>query len=678
MKDIARQTVPASIRTRALKLEALILYHQKQYHEADAPLISDTAYDSLVAELQTLLHEYPHLSLKTNATSRVGGAPSAAFSKVKHAVRQWSFDNCFTKEELTEWEVRIIKLLTAAGITRRPHYVVEHKIDGLKVVLEYQGGMLVRAATRGDGQVGEDITHTASTITDIPKEIPHKGPLIVVGEAWLPESELKRINAAREIAGEQPFANTRNAAAGSLRQLDPEVTRARKLRFFAYDLERSADGVVALPTTQTGELTYLAELGFVVNTAWKQCTSVDAIDAYRTLSIQKRETLPYGVDGIVIKVDAVMHQDILGYTAKAPRFGIAFKFPAEEVTTTVEDIKLQVGRTGVVTPVAVMKPVLVAGSVVQHATLHNEDRIRALGIRVGDTIVLRKAGDVIPEIVRVIHELRPDGTKAYRFPKRVVECGGDGAIERVPGTAAYRCVVRDSDVLLRQRFYHFISKHGVNIDGLGEKTIDALLEQGKIHTFDDLFTLTADDFLLLPGFKEKSALNAVAAIRQAAKMPLWRLLAGLGIDHVGVTMARLIAGTTHAPEKLVDVSQANLEAIDGVGEIVAASIRTWFQDPQMSAMYWRLLAHITIIHEGTTSTALAGKSFVFTGTLSTYSRDEAGDLVRARGGAVVSSVSSKTDYVVAGTDPGSKVVAAQKLGVTILDESAFTSLLKNI
>jgi DNA ligase (NAD+) len=543
------------------------------------------------------------------------------------------------------------------------------------VVLEYEGGTLRRAATRGDGQVGEDITHTASTITDIPKKIPRTAPLVVVGEAWLPEAELTRINALRIKNDEQPFANTRNAAAGSLRQLDAEVTRARKLRFFAYDVERVSKAGATLPQTQAGELEFLKAQGFAVNREWKRYTTLDAIVKYRDTWIEKRTTLPYGVDGVVIKVDAVSHQDVLGYTAKAPRFGIAFKFPAEEVITVVEDIKLQVGRTGVVTPVAVMRPVLVSGSVVQHATLHNEDRIHALDIRVGDTVVLRKAGDVIPEIVRVITALRPQHTTPYKFPKRVIECGGDGSIERVPGTSAYRCKVRDSDVLLRQRFYHFISKQGINIDGLGEKTVDALLEQGSVRTFADLFTLTRHDFLTLPGFKEKSADNAHRAIEQSRTLPLWRLLAGLGIDHVGTTIARLIATVIPDAQKIAESTHEELEIIDGIGTIVAASVCAWFADAKNKSVYNELQQQLTITHEATKNGVLNGKSFVFTGTLAKYSRDEAGELVRAHGGAVVSSVTKKTDYVVAGDAPGSKVATAQKLGVQVLDEKAFEALL---
>jgi DNA ligase (NAD+) len=523
--------------------------------------------------------------------------------------------------------------------------------------------------------VGEDITHTASTITDIPKRIPDAEPLIVVGEAWLPETELARINRERSRAGEPLFANTRNAAAGSLRQLDPEITRARKLRFFAYDVERHDPRSTNLPHTQAEELAYLAAQGFSVNAEWKHVRSVNDIVRYREIWVGKRASLPYGVDGVVIKVNEVRFQDMLGYTAKAPRFGIAFKFPAEEATTRLIEIKLQVGRTGVVTPVAVMEPVRVAGSVVQHATLHNEDQIKRLDVRVGDTVVLRKAGDVIPEIVRVVIELRPKSAKPYVFPKKVSECGGDGSIERVPGTAAYRCVAKDSAALHRRRLYHFASKHGVNMDGLGEKTIDALMDAGLLSSFDDFYTLTKDDFLALPGFKELSATNAIASIDATRRVPLWRLLAALGIDHVGTTLARLIADAFPTPVKLRAASLESLRAIDGVGDIVARSVHSWLHDPAHEALMDALLSHMRIERPATRGGALVGKTFVFTGTLERYTRDEAGELVLARGGIVSSSLSAKTEYLVVGGEPGSKAQKAQQLGVTVLTEAQFESMM---
>lgn len=670
------QAVPKAEKERAAQLFSLIEYHRKRYHEEDTPEISDEAYDSLVRELASLEAKHPSLKRADSPTVRVGGAPHEAFEKVRHAVRQWSFDNCFGEDELREWDERVKKFLRAGGIADpKPVYVAEHKIDGLKVVLEYREGMLYRAATRGDGVTGEDITHTVRTIKDVPERITDHERLIVVGEAWLPEKELIRINGEREKKGEALFANPRNAAAGSLRQLDPEVTRTRNLKFFAYDVERPDSSAERLPNTQFGELTYLKEQGFAVNSHAKQCRTIEDILKYYHHAVAERTKLPYGVDGVVLKVDQVSYQIILGYTAKAPRFGIAYKFPAEEVTTKLVDIRLQVGRTGVITPVAVMEPVRVAGSVVRHATLHNEDRINELNIRIGDTVVLRKAGDVIPEIVRVLPELRPRGTKPFVFPKTVHECGGDGSIERVPGTAAYRCVAKDSATLHRARLYHFVSKHALNMDGVGPKIVDLLIEHALVSSPDDFFLLEVGDLLGLPNIKERSAQNIIDAIHSASTTTLARLLVSLSIEHVGVTTAELIADTFQTPARLMDASLDALIAIDGVGEIVATSVHSWFKDKDNRALFEALVLRLTLEQTKRTNTELTGRSFVFTGTLARRSRDEAGALVKARGGTVSSSVSKQTSYVVVGAEAGSKADKAEQLGVTILTEAEFEKLL---
>lgn len=664
------------IKNRAKKLALLIAVHQKHYHEEDAPEISDETYDSLVRELEQIEKTHPALKRTSSPTLKVGGGVNRAFSKVTHQVRQWSFDNCFEETELRAWEERIHKLLVAAGVTvPRPSYVLEHKIDGLKVILEYRGGVLARAATRGDGVVGENITHSASTIADIPQRISDTHELIVIGEAWLPKNELIRINAEREKNNEQVFANTRNAAAGSLRQLDPEVTRARRLRFFAYDVERTAATNPKLPTTQTGELDYLTKQGFSVNQEWKLVHTMKDIADYRTTWMNKRASLPYGVDGIVIKVNEVPYQDTLGYTAKAPRFGIAFKFPGEEVTTELLDIKLQVGRTGVVTPVAVMRPVRVAGSLVQHATLHNEDQIARLDIRIGDTVVISKAGDVIPEVVRVLVELRPKNAKKYVFPKTVPACGEDGSIERMPGEAAYRCVAKDSATIHRMHLHHFVSKHAMNIEGVGPKVVDALIDANLVSSFDDFFTLTKDDFLTLEGFKEKSADNAIRSIGAVRTVPFSRVLVALGVNHVGTTIAKLIAKNVRTPQELFVASIEALASIEGVGPIIARSLHTWLHTPTHKKTLEALLNHIVCTEEKHNTGSLSGKSFVFTGTMSRYSRDEAAALVIAHGGVESATVTSKTHFVVVGEHPGTKVEKARVLGIAILDEQAFLTLL---
>jgi DNA ligase (NAD+) len=672
--------IPRDIRARAEELARIIAHHQRRYHEMDAPEISDEAYDSLITELNALREKYPEIRNLTASVEAVGGRPSDAFAKVRHKVRQWSFDNVFSEGELREWEARLIRFAEKSGASVKDlHYVAEHKIDGLKVVLEYERGALTRAATRGDGVVGEDITHTARMIADIPKKLREPVSLIAVGEAWLSRKEFERINRERERSGEPLFANPRNAAAGSIRQLDPSITKSRKLSFFTYDLD-SIDGTTLkgrVPETQEEELALLARLGFTVNAHNALCDDLDAVIAYYTKWTPKKLSMPYGMDGIVVKVNDRALQETLGYTAKAPRFGIAFKFPSEEATTVVEDIQLQVGRTGVLTPVAHLRPVRIAGSVVSRATLHNADQIERLDVRIGDTVILRKAGDVIPEILAVVKELRPKQAKAYRFPERVAECGGDGRIERIPGMAAYRCVAKDSDALHRRRLYYFVSKSAMNIDGVGPRIIDLLLEHNLINTFVDLFTLTEGDLLGLPGFKEKAARNVIEAIAAARTVPLHRLLVALSIEHVGEETARLIANELKTIDAIRNAQQESLESIHGVGDIVTDSLVGWMKRKENLKLLDALTKHLTILApaEAAGVTRLSGKTIVFTGTLPTLGRAEAESRAREAGAYVTSSVSKKTDYVVVGMDPGTKADRARELGVAILDEEEFRALL---
>lgn len=661
------------------ELVTLIEYHSARYYEADAPEISDDAYDSLVNELRTLEIEYPELKQNNTPTETVGGAPSEAFRKVKHRVRQWSYDNVFSDEELREWEKRTMRFLEKEGLGERPTYVAEHKIDGLKVVLEYEKGALVRAATRGDGEIGEDITHTARTIGDIPKKLAAPVSLVVVGEAWLSEREFHRINEDRAKKGEMLFANPRNAAAGSLRQLDPKVTEERNLSFFAYDLDYLDQNTTRTnaPNSQNDELVFMKELGFVVNAHNAYCRTLDEVLVYYRKWVGQKGKMPYGMDGVVVKVNEVPYQRALGHTAKAPRYGIAYKFPSEQATTIVEGIELQVGRTGVLTPVAHLRPVRIAGSLVSRATLHNEDQIKRLDVRVGDTVLLQKAGDVIPEILSVITELRPKTSKPYRFPKKVAECGGDGSIERIPGEAAYRCVAKNSATLHRRRLYYFVSKGALNIDGVGPRIIDLLLEYNLINTVVDLFTLTKGDLLPLPGFKEKAAENVIAAIDAARTTTLDRLLVALSIDHVGEETARLIAEQFKRIDAIMHATEEELAAVHGVGEIVAHSLVTWMQQAEHRQLLEALLPHLSLtVEEGSADSRFSGQTFVFTGTLQHFSREEAEEHVRRLGGHATGSVSKKTSYVVAGKDPGSKVEKARSLGVSVIDEAAFQTLIQ--
>jgi DNA ligase (NAD+) len=666
-------------RERAETLAALIAYHQKRYHDDDAPEISDEAYDSLVTELAVLIAKYPALAHLRSTAEAVGGGVSVAFEKVPHRVRQWSFDNVFTDSELRAWEERFMRILEKEGVAlSQVSYVAEHKIDGLKLVLEYDKGVLTRAATRGDGSVGEDVTHTARVIHDIPQKLREPVTLIAVGEAWLSEKEFHRINTEREALGEPLFANPRNAAAGSVRQLDPAITKKRKLSFYAYDIDYlEPTARLTMPETQHDELALLKKLGFVVNPHARKCRTLsEAINEYWKW-VPKKHAMPYGMDGLVLKLDDVSLQKKLGYTAKAPRFGIAYKFPSEQATTVIEDIVLQVGRTGVVTPVAHLRPVRIAGSTVSRATLHNEDQIARLDVRIGDTVILQKAGDVIPEIVRVVLELRPQQAKPYRFPKTVSECGGDGSIERVPGTAAYRCVAKNSAMLHRRRLQYFVSRAAMNIDGVGPRIIDLLLEHSLINTASDLYTLTVGDLQGLPGFQEKSAQNIIDALNASRTVPLHRLLVALSIEHVGEETARAIAAALPSIEQIRTASHETLAAIYGVGDVVAASLITWLADPAHKKELDALLTHITPTVTVVTKTQgqLLGKTIVFTGTLETLGRSDAEELARTAGAHIASSVSKKTDYVVVGADPGSKAEKARALGVAVIDEAAFRKLL---
>jgi DNA ligase (NAD+) len=669
---------PASdkLNTRLTQLRELVAYHQKRYHEDDAPEMSDEAYDALVRELKDI---EATLGVVSGVAEAVGGTASAAFAKVNHRTRQWSLDNVFSDEELVAWEERLQRLLDKTPYAdARVTYMAEHKLDGLKVVLEYEQGRLVRAATRGDGQVGEDVTHTARTIASLPVLLAHPVSLTCVGEVLMFKDDFERLNTARAAAGESLFANPRNAAAGSLRQLDPAVAAARSLSLYVYDLDNFEPHATSLikPQSQAAELLLLKNLGFPTSPYPQECPDLASVKKFYHHWKVHHEDLPFGLDGIVIKVNEVVLQHELGYTARAPRFGVAYKFPAVETTTVVEAIELQVGRTGVVTPVAHLRPVLLDGSTVSRATLHNEDQINRLDVRVGDTVILRKAGDIIPEVVSVLLPLRPLKTTSYRFPKRVAACGGDGSIERVPGEAAYRCVSLDSDFLRRQRLYHFVSKGALNIDGVGPRILDALFDAGLISTAADLFDLNTEDFLSLPGFKDRSAHNAVTAIAAARTTTLPRLLIGLSIDHVGEETARLIAQYFPTIAALRAATEVDLAAIDGIGPVIAMSVAAWLANEGAQHEVDRLLQHLSL--KSTTipaASSLTGATFVFTGTLQTLGRDEAKELVRAAGGKVASSVSRSTSYVVVGAEPGSKATEAAALGIPVLDEPAFRALL---
>lgn len=666
-----------SIKDRLKKIKESLDKHRYLYHVLDKPEISDEAYDSLFKELESIEREYPEFITFDSPTQRVGAEPLKEFKKVKHAIRQWSFDDVFDFEELKKWEEKTKNFIKKANFgDEKIEYCCELKIDGLKIILTYENGKLIKGSTRGDGEVGEDVTHNIRTIQSIPLSLKKDIDIIAVGEVWLSKNNLKKINEDRVSNNEAVYANTRNLAAGSLRQLDPKMTASRNLDSFIYDIDKVDEK--DKPTTQAGEIKLLADLGFKTNSHTKVASSIEEIQDFYMEWTKKKDTLEYELDGIVIKINSIKVQQALGYTGKSPRFGVAYKFPATQVTTMVLDIVLQVGRTGVVTPVALLKPVSVAGSVVSRATLHNEDEIKRLDIRIGDTVIIQKAGDVIPDIVSVVKELRPEESKSYVFPTHVSACGGDGSIERISGEAAWRCVSQDSFEQQKRKFYYFVSKKCFNIDGLGPKIIDVLLEESLISSFDDIFTLKKGDLLSLPRFAEKSVDNLLSSIEKSRKISLARFIASLSIPQVGEETAYDLSERFGSIEKIQIAKYEEIESIYGIGPIVAKSVYTWFKDGENKKLIRNLLKQVQneeIKKGNDTSLKLKGKSFVFTGTMK-MDRIEAQDVVRELGGEVSSSVSKSTSYVVAGENAGSKLVKAQGLGVEILTEDNFLKMVK--
>lgn len=657
--------IPKKAEERARKLRDLLAHHAHQYYTLDTPEISDSAYDALHKELVELEGRYPGLAEEGSVTQRIIGAPMPFLKKVQHAVPQWSFNDAFSEEDIRAFDERVRKMSGMA-----PAYDLELKIDGLKIVFTYEKGKLVTAATRGDGVTGEDVTHNIRTIRSMPTELVRPVDLIAEGEVYLTRSGFAALNAEREKRGEPLFANPRNAAAGSIRQLDPKIAAARPLGVFVYDVAATSE---TFPATQGEELAYLSALGLPVNPEHHHADSLAEVFAYwNKWRGGAREKVDYQIDGVVLKVESRRAQELLGYTGKAPRFGIAYKFPPEQVQTIIEDITLQVGRTGKLTPVAHLRSVAVAGSVVARATLHNEDFIKEKDIRVGDTVILQKAGDIIPEIVSVLKELRPSSAKPWAFPTHSPLCGGDGEIERVPGEAAHRCKVAGSFEQQARKLIHFAGKHALDIDGMGRETVKLLMEHKLISEFDDIFELTKDELLSLPSFEETKARNLLEGIAAARRVTLARLLVGLSIPHVGEETAYLLATRLETLAALRAASASELSGIEGIGPIIGNSVAEWFRDKEHRAMLGRLTKHLTIEKVVPPKRgAFTGQTVVITGTLPTLSREEAEALVRAAGGKAASSVSAKTSFVVAGENPGSKYEKAQSLGIPVIDEDAF-------
>ncbi|OGI15254.1 MAG: hypothetical protein A2878_02280 [Candidatus Moranbacteria bacterium RIFCSPHIGHO2_01_FULL_54_31] len=698
---------------RAERLSREIDEHRRLYHTLDQPTISDEAYDSLIRELEDLERAFPLLRSETSPTLRVGGEPLKAFRKVRHATRQWSFDDVFDVSELRAWDERIKRMLGKKGVRGSVEYICELKIDGLKIVLSYEEEVLRQGATRGDGVIGEEVTANLRTIRSIPLRLSEPISLTVVGEAWLSEQELGRINRERKQNDEPLFANPRNAAAGAIRQLDSKVTASRKLDSFIYDIDRIESGMHAFPETQKEELELLKKLGFKVNEHFRVCTTVEEIQAYYEAWGKKRQTLPYALDGIVIKVNQKKLQDELGYTGKSPRFGVAYKFPAVQATTVVEDVRVQIGRTGALTPVAHLRPVRVAGSVVSRATLHNFDEIKRLDVRIGDTVIIQKAGDVIPEIVSVMANLRDGKEKKVSEPKQCPICGGGvrriavgGKADAGEMSAALYCVNPRCFAVEREKIIHAVSKKGLNIVGMGEKIVELLMNEGLVKDMADIFALTPGDLEPLERFAEKSAAKLAEAIARSKRVALHKFLFALGIRYVGEETANLImqSMTRQFPisnfqfpnrsksknfkiQNLPDIikwfPQMTKDAwmsINGIGEKSAESLVEWFSDVKNQELLRTLAAEGVEIRlprqKAPAEQSLRGLTFVLTGEMVSFTRDAAKAMIKEKGGDVAASVSRKTDYVVAGKNPGSKLAKAREFGVKILSENEFINLLK--
>lgn len=667
---------PAAVVERAAELRATLHAHNHRYYVLDAPIISDAAYDRLLRELQQLEAAYPALVTPDSPTQRVGAPPARHFQKVTHTLPMLSLGNAFDADELYAWRERVVRLLGEAAAIA---YVVEPKIDGLAVTLHYRDGVLVQGATRGNGETGEDITANLRTVRSVPLRLHTTGTppahLEVRGEVYITLDAFAALNERLVVAGDRPAANPRNAAAGSLRQKDPAVTATRPLRFFAYSVGLT-EGVTLASQWQL--LQYLAQVGCPTNPDARHFTAFDAAVAYSRAWMTQRDSLAYEVDGVVFKVDSLAQQNELGVVARDPRWAIAFKFPAREGVSRVQAISVNVGRTGVVTPLAELAPLELGGVTVRNASLHNADYIADRDIRVGDDVTVKRAGDVIPYVIGPIVERRDGSEQPYVFPTQCPVC--DTPLERAGDEVAWRCPnLATCPAQVIGRVEHFVSRGAMDIVGLGARQVEQLVSDGTIKDVADLYRLTAADFVGREGYGEKRTANLLAAIAASKQRPLDRLLIGLGIRYVGSVAAEALARHFGSLSAIMAASPEAIEAIDGLGPAAASSITSFFARDDTRDLVARLAdAGVNMQADDVPqvrSAMLAGKTFVLTGTLPTMTRDEAADLIVAHGGKVTGSVTKKTDYVLAGASPGSKLAKAQSLGVPILDEEGLRALL---
>ncbi|HLC70067.1 MAG TPA: NAD-dependent DNA ligase LigA [Patescibacteria group bacterium] len=671
------------LKTRVEKLRAQIDDLRYRYHVLNDPEVTDQMYEGLMDELRKIEREHPDLITPDSPTQRVAGKPLDKFEKITHVVPQWSFDDAFNEEDILDWEERNLKILEKE-LGARPKdltYVCELKIDGLHMVLTYEKGLLKTAATRGDGKVGEVVTQNIKTIHSVPLRLKEPVDIITEGEVWMSRDVFDKLNLEREKHNEALFANPRNAAAGTIRQLDSLVVANRRLSLTAYDIS-SANA----PLTQAEELKRLKDLGFTTDDHWQVCQNLGEVLDFHNRWDNLKHSQPFWIDGIVIKVNEKKYQNQLGFTGKSPRWAIAFKFPAEQGTTKIKDVYVQIGRTGALTPVALMDPVKLAGTTVTHATLHNFDEIKRLGVKIGDTVVVEKAGEIIPKVIRVLDKMRTGGEKTVKEPVKCPKCGGEVVREiisdkKVGKSAALFCKNPNCYAQQLEKIRHFASKRAYDIDGLGEKIIEQLVNEGLIKNPADLFTLTTGDLEPLERFAEKSAVNLVQAIEAAKNVPLSRFVYALGIRHVGEETAVRLSEHFRSLPKIMEASVSDLLEVEDVGPRVAESIRAFFEDKTNQKLVEELLDNGVKIQtlsakeaESRVTGKLHGQTFVLTGTLSLLTRDEAKDKIRALGGDVAESVSKNTTAVVAGDKAGSKLAKAKKLGVKVLSEEEFLKI----
>ena len=661
--------------TRAAELRAFLRHHNYQYHVLDSPVIPDIEFDEALRELQAIEAAHPELIVADSPTQQIGGTVSEAFAAVTHRERMFSLDNVENVEDLEAWRDRIVRLLG-----REPSgYSCELKIDGLAISITYEAGHLVRAATRGDGATGEDITANVRTMENVPHVLSGDPPAVIEvrGEIYMPVSAFDELNKRQAEEGKPPYVNPRNTAAGSVRQKDPAVTGSRKLLLWAYQIGFLEGGPEL--ESHTAQMEWLTTLGLPVNPENRTVETIEAVEAYVRRAEEQRHLHDYDTDGIVIKVDDLADQRTLGFTAKSPRWAVAYKLPPEEKATTLLDVKINVGRTGAVTPYAVLEPVFVGGVTVTNATLHNESEVHRRDVRPGDTVIVRRAGDVIPEVVGPVLSRRPDGLPEWNMPKRCPFCGNplvlpDGEA-KAKCTGGYECPSR-----IREHLAYFAGRGAMDIEGLGYKTVDLLLSEGLIRDPADVFTLQPDDLLGREGWGETSVSNLLSAIEAAKDREVGRLLTGLGIDHVGGTVARVLARRFGSIEALAAASDEDIMQIDGIGPEIAGSVVGWFDDSDNIMLIDKFRAAGVRMEdpvvESERSDLLDGVTVVITGSLEGFSRSEAKAAVESLGGKVTGSVSGKTSALIAGASPGSKQAKAEDLGVPVLDEAAFLRLLE--